>query len=475
MKMNGMMIDCSRLMERHDYYFKLLDFMAEWGMKTLLFHFSDDYGCAIRLPGFEKLAMPKALTAKEIRALVKYAAAKGIDVIPELETFGHTRFITDRPEYKRLKAGAEGDHSLGFNAIDPLSEDTHKLVKALIKSVVRLFPSKYLHIGCDEVNLKQYCERTGLAEAAVWTDYVNKVIGYAKAAGRKPLMWADHPAKDPVIAGLLRKDVTLVIWRYENRITEAINAQLVMLKKKGFRDLILAPGVAAYRYRFQPCTITFQNIDEMVALAVKHRTIGIINTVWCPWRYLQSTLYYALAYGAVAAKNGGMRDITAFKSRFAREFFGLKLTPDLESFLGMWPKMKMLNNWCSHVFKRTYDKLSVEELAELEEISVTGESLARLAGGIKPVKNRRAFDAMVLASTGVMLCATRLVWGHRKDRVAPSLKKQFNSTLKNIRAGMSAEWDRTRYPGDPRKYNPPFENDADAFILVLLKRMEPLK
>ena len=49
---DGVLIDCSRTMERHEYYFKLIDFMAEWGLNTLFFHFTDDHGCAVQLPGF---------------------------------------------------------------------------------------------------------------------------------------------------------------------------------------------------------------------------------------------------------------------------------------------------------------------------------------------------------------------------------------------------------------------------------------
>ena len=51
------MIDCSRLMEKHRYYYRLLDFMADWKMNTLVLHFSDDHGCGIELRGFGQLAI----------------------------------------------------------------------------------------------------------------------------------------------------------------------------------------------------------------------------------------------------------------------------------------------------------------------------------------------------------------------------------------------------------------------------------
>jgi hypothetical protein len=69
--MKGVMIDCSRLLERHAYYRDLIAFMAQWELNTLLFHFADDFGCAVQLPGFKHLAMPRAFTAADIRSLVR--------------------------------------------------------------------------------------------------------------------------------------------------------------------------------------------------------------------------------------------------------------------------------------------------------------------------------------------------------------------------------------------------------------------
>ncbi|MCX6993248.1 MAG: hypothetical protein NT011_08930 [Kiritimatiellaeota bacterium] len=41
MKISGIMIDCSRLLERHAYYYRLIDFMADWETNTLVWYFTD--------------------------------------------------------------------------------------------------------------------------------------------------------------------------------------------------------------------------------------------------------------------------------------------------------------------------------------------------------------------------------------------------------------------------------------------------
>ena len=146
--LNGIMIDCSRLLEKHEYYYRLIDFMSEWEMNTLLFHFSDDHGLSIALPGFEKLAHKHAFTPFEIGILVEYAKERGIDIIPELEVFGHTRYITDHPDYYHLYVG-DRSNQVVFNALDPRNPETIDLMRSIIIEFAKLFPSEYMHLGCD--------------------------------------------------------------------------------------------------------------------------------------------------------------------------------------------------------------------------------------------------------------------------------------------------------------------------------------
>ncbi|MDZ7796936.1 MAG: family 20 glycosylhydrolase [Candidatus Marinimicrobia bacterium] len=203
---NGIMIDCARLLERYDYYYRLVDFMAEWQMNTLVLHFSDDHGLSVRLPGFEKLARDHAFSPGEIRKFITYAAEKGIDVIPELEVFGHTRYITDHPDYRHLYIG-EWSQELSFNAIDPLHPGTIMLMRGMIAAVADLFPSNFLHIGCDEVNLAPLHLEDETKEARVWTEYVNAMIDIVHEQGKTPVIWNDHLNKNENIAQMLRRDV----------------------------------------------------------------------------------------------------------------------------------------------------------------------------------------------------------------------------------------------------------------------------
>ena len=330
---NGIMMDCARLMENHSYYFKLLDFMAHWKMNTLVLHFSDDQGLAIALPGFEELATPDAFRPDEITALLDHARTCGVDIIPELETFGHIRYLTNHAAYAHLFAGSQGD-AWAFNAIDPTNPESLAVLDRLLAATCSLFDSPYLHIGCDEVDMSAFCRERGLDEARVWADHVNRVIALVRARGRTPMMWADHPGKSEVIAEGLRKDVILLDWRYEPDLDPAVAPRL---QAYGFQAVVGAPSASCYQARFHTSCFGFENIRNMIGVARQNGYAGVMNTVWCPYRHYQDGIWQALAYGAELARQPEGLDMDRFRREFAERELNVAPTDDVLTFLARAP------------------------------------------------------------------------------------------------------------------------------------------
>lgn len=462
-RFNGLMIDCSRLMEPHGYYFDLIDFMADWGMNTLLLHFSDDHGCGVALPGFERIAMPNAFTAKEIGELLAHAAARGVEIIPELEVFGHTRFLTDRPEYESLYAGAKTDE-LTFNAVDPLNPETLKLMGALLNSVCGLFGGRHLHIGCDEVDLKRFCEGRGLDEEDVWVAYVNKIIGMVRERGRVPMMWADHPTKSPKIASLLRKDVVLVDWRYWNDVKECVVRRL---RKAGFGTIICAPAIAWCGLRFFPSKSAFVNTTRMCRFTDAHGVAGLINTVWVPFRYFQASLYYAMAYSARCAESHGATLMPDFRHEFGIKMFGVDDDPELDEFLKHWVDIEF-DGHCAEKLSSGKLDFKPHEVDKLERASSSGHKAFEPAARFVPKHGKEVFDAMLLSARAAWVCSEYCLLATMTDPPRPRVEL-FNSILADVKEKASAEWDRTRFPDDPQKLNPKFGQHSGHALCLLEK------
>ncbi|MGQ9663063.1 MAG: family 20 glycosylhydrolase [Kiritimatiellia bacterium] len=466
MKVNGLMIDCSRLVERHEYYHRLLDFMADWGMNTLVLHFSDDYGCAVTLPGFEELAMPHAFSRLEIRSLLDHAGKRRITIIPELETFGHTRFITDHPRYQHLFAGRKTG-KLRFNALDPLKEETHSLMRRLIRATCTLFPGRFLHLGCDEVDFGEYCRRRSLDPSETWATYVNAMIGYVRELGRTPLIWADHLVHDEKIRRMVRKDVILVHWNYTADVTDE---PLRRLKEAGFKRIWVAPSLACAGYRFLPTEIAIENTNRMVSFAAHHGLKGVLNTIWCPFRYLQNALYYGIAYSAQAVACGQPPKRADFHKRFVREVFCLPLSSPLEEFLEGWTGLVIRSTAARKIMKRSAPEWSEDELAEMRRMHDLGLRLLSGAQAVTPKANCDIWRGMVLAAQCAWLC-TEWVILRRSKSASQQRKEVFNRTLRYVRRELGEEWDRTRYPDDPQKKRAKFPGTAHQYALLLMRRL----
>ncbi len=470
LRVNGMMIDCSRLMERHTYYFALVDFMVRWDMNTLLFHFNDDDGLGIALPGFEALAMPNAFSVEEMRDFIRYAQSKGIEVIPELETFGHIRYLTNHPAYAHLFVGSS-KALWAFNAVDPTHPETLAVMQRLIQATAELFPSGYLHIGCDEVDMDAFCRDRGLDKAATWSGYVNQIIGLVRAAGCTPLMWADHPTKDPAIAEQLRKDVILVDWRYEPQIDEAIGGRLASL---GFQDLIAAPAASCYQTRFQPTQFGFENIRKMAGVAFRHGYAGMLTTCWCPYRYYQEALGMALAFGAEAARAPEGLDGDAFRRRFAERELGVPPDSDLLDFLAQAPWVEFERRLAIYLLEPEQVDASLgtpDEIIALARRSVAVGTpllpkLARWSGHSR-------MHALILAVKAGWVACEALLIAHEKAN-DPARLQRYRDLLKEVRLESRAYWRQGRFPeeAEPGFQSPERTNARLMTILRALPEFE---
>lgn len=465
MKFNGFMIDCCRVLERREYYYRLIDFMSDWNMTHLQLHFTDNHGCAIDIPGFSHLAMPHAFSSDEIEELCAYASKKDIDIIPELETFGHTQYLTDHPKHSHLFAGYHKE--LGGQkggGVNPLMPESAQTMKRLMDEIIKMFSSVFLHIGCDEVNMSDFLKENNLEEEKVWAEYVNGLINYVRKCGKTPIIWADQLKKKPETAEKLRKDVVVMEWDYESDCSDSAIAALV---ECGFENIIASPSVIFCRYRFFPTETAFENTDRMTRYAVERNISGVMNTAWCPYRYLSNSLYYAIAYSAYLVDNYCKINIREFRGEFANYMFGVDCDYPLERFLTLWPKLNIGGELAKKLLGEI-PEFTKEDEAQLEIINNLGPEVLKYAGMFNPKINQDVWHAMVLSARIAWICSESYFAGKEgSDR-----SSTFKNELESIIADAESEWDNTRYPDDIRKSTPHFKEPASSYLIPLLRKLK---
>jgi len=324
--MRGCMVDAARVPESLDYYRRVIEFCADWELNVLQFRLADDQGSALRFDSVPDLVVHKnAYTPEELRGLADFATRHGVDLIPELESFGHTGYITRSPVYAHLFDGSTQGSS-EFTGIIPVNPETLQLFEKLYKEVTAIFPSTYLHGGCDEVNwggsaLSRKALETK-TRAQIWAEYLNSLNHLLGSFGKQWIVWGDFVLhKEPEILGQLNKNIIIMDWNYSEISSAKISEAYLKIRANGSRG-IGAPALINYKWGARAGSEQLRNIDAYAESYLGSTlgssdpaSLGVILTNWIPSRYLQNSIWDGFAYAAVAFNQG---TATAQASGFRR-------------------------------------------------------------------------------------------------------------------------------------------------------------
>ena len=327
--MRGLMVDAGRLPESVEYYRRVIEFCAEWELNALQFRLADDQGSAIRFASVPDLAAhTDALTPEQLKGLAEYAQSHGVDLIPELESFGHTGYITRSPAYAHLLDNDPRGIS-EFTGVIPVHPETLQIFEKLYRELASIFPSKYLHGGCDEVNwggsaLSRKALQTK-TRTQIWAEYLNSLNHIAQGLGKEWIVWGDVVLhKEPEVLGLLNKNILIMDWNYSDNNSARVRETLLKVVANGSRA-IGAPGLVNYKWGARVGVEQLRNIDAYAEAYLAEDTpgsLGVILTNWVPSRYIQNSIWDGFAYAAVAFQQGTATAQTSGFHRFVEKHYG---------------------------------------------------------------------------------------------------------------------------------------------------------
>ncbi len=327
-RLRGITVDAARLPEKFSYYKQLIGFCREWDLNALLFRLTDDQGSMLRFKSHPELVTHRhALTPEEARELAAYGARQGVMVIPEVESFGHTHYITSVPQYAHLedrdRSGREG-----FTGLIPVDPETLALISDLYREVAGIFSSPYVHGGCDEVNWggSELSRRALRAKsrAEIWAEYLNSLDAVCRRNGKELIVWGDFILhKEPDILPRLGKRVIVMDWQYYVTDPKPLAQIADRVIEHGLR-VIGAPAIISCEWGPRIGDLQLRNIDafsDAYSGIRDARCLGVIVTNWVPSRYIQRSLWDSIAYSAVALNRGSAESRqSAFRS-FVERFY----------------------------------------------------------------------------------------------------------------------------------------------------------
>ena len=473
MRMRAVMFDMARLKEKHEYYYHMIDQLAKWKVNTVFLHLTDHNGCAIELKTNPQLATKYAFTQAEMNKLIKYAANRHVELIPEIESWGHATWITSVPELADL---AESKEKTG--TLCTCNERTWEFLGKVYREVAGLFPSMHIHAGCDEAafGLCDKCRAKIKAqgEDALVGEHLRRVCDLVKAAGKTPMIWGDVLLRRRGSVTQVPKDAVICHWDYKADLSPE---PVEFLKGKGF-EVVGCPAVDWQDRMILPMADTWDNVENFAKIVLDRKCLGMETGAWIPQRYMSDTLYPALAHACEMSWSGPARPRAQFMAAFARQFFGFEPAPEtvraLQDVHGLsmkaFSKLSDVGDYARHGLET--GKL---DPAPMPEVAAQAIKIAEVLRKARPeVKSHiEEYDSLILsaeirahvedraaAAQALMESLTQakaLVEEGKRAEAALELRKPIAGLERltpvdaDLARRVSASWDRWRYADDPKK------------------------
>jgi hexosaminidase len=311
----GFQMDVARNFQSKQTVFRVLDLMARFKLNTLHFHLTDDEGWRLEIAGLPELTAIGAVRGHSARPgvrlqpaygsgpgpddphgsghysrddykeILRYAAARHIEVIPEVDMPGHSRaaVIAMQARYERLKAEGRPDpgrfllndfadrseyysaQRFSDNVMNPGMESSYAFIEHVVKEVATLHreagvPLRTFHLGGDELpagawekspRSRELMARQKLASVAdVWDYFFDRVGGILRKQGLRAAGWEEVGARQAGKNGVhklvpnprfARRGFTVYAW---NNVGDA--ADLAERLARAGYDTVQVPATRLY-------------------------------------------------------------------------------------------------------------------------------------------------------------------------------------------------------------------------------------
>ncbi|WP_316632257.1 glycoside hydrolase family 20 protein [uncultured Flavobacterium sp.] len=277
----GMMLDVSRHFFSPELVKEFIDLLAAYKMNVFHWHLVDGAGWRLEIKKYPKLTQQAAwrvddwgktwnwsevefnadrskstyggyYTQEQAKDIVAYAKARNITVVPEIEMPGHSEAAM--AAYPELSCNPKNSFAQSGNFLASKAESNYcagndkafEFLEDVLTEVMVIFPSKYIHLGGDEVD-KTSWKQCAKCQARMKTEqlkdekelqsyFMRRMEKFLVSKDRKMIGW------DEILEGGLAPEATVMSWQGEAGGIEAA--------KMG-HDVIMTPGYPCYFDHYQ--------------------------------------------------------------------------------------------------------------------------------------------------------------------------------------------------------------------------------
>jgi len=192
----GAMLDVARHFRPVKDVKRFIDLIALYKLNRLHLHLSDDQGWRIAISKWPRLATHGGQTAvgggrggyytqRQYSDLVAYAAARFVDIVPEIDMPGHVHAALS--SYPKLACDGKPSPlytgiDVGFSSLCVDKAVTYDFLSDEIGELARLTPGPFIHIGGDEA---------AATKAADYVKFVRRVEQIVESHGKRMIGWEE--------------------------------------------------------------------------------------------------------------------------------------------------------------------------------------------------------------------------------------------------------------------------------------------
>jgi len=226
------------------------------------------------------------LTQKDLLELDQHCRDRFIELVPNLNSFGHfERWLKHKP-YQHLAECPTGFTSPfgDFRPVGSVLKPNAKslaFIDALYHEYLPNFKSDCFNVGCDETfelgqgHSKHKVQKEGVHQ--VYFQHLLNIQKLVKQHHRKMMFWADILIESPTSIAKLPNDITALIWGYEPDHPFLEQCSLLQSTQANYW---VCPGTSAWNSLLGRWDDAQVNITQAYRNGKAHQCTGLLLTDW---------------------------------------------------------------------------------------------------------------------------------------------------------------------------------------------------